>query len=185
MVYINSNKMPSVKLGMLESIQFTTKMESPKVLVLVFWLLLLCLSLLIDSDKFAVCTSQSKHNCAKCVDTQRMKIKIFVFIEPWTKTIRYSLLPIWRWKEKYILNKSAWGHEDCNILFYTFSIATVFIILEKITFRQMYRYFNIVLFSNLFHYIKQKIVGIFLLYSRNIIAWQLTLFIFSKIENCI
>ena len=45
--------------------------------------------------------------------------------------------------------------------------------------------FNIMLLWNLFDFIKPKSIIIFLLYSRNIIAWQLTLFIFSKIENCI
>ena len=45
--------------------------------------------------------------------------------------------------------------------------------------------FNIMLLWNLFDFIKPKSISIFLLYHRNIIAWQLTLFIFSKIENCI
>ena len=72
------------------------------------------------------------------------------------------------------------------IILYIFDCNSIYNI-RKTTFRKLwiYGYFDIMLFSNLFHYIKQKSVGIFLLFSRNIIAWRLTLFIFSKIENCI
>ena len=76
---------------------------------------------------------------------------------------------------------------NCNSIYNSrknsFLVSNILILTSRLPW--IYRYFNIMLFSNLFHYIKQKSVGIFLLYSRNVIAWQLTLFIFSKIENCI